>query len=98
MSLLLQQILVGVLVAGAAVFSAWRLASVATRLRMLQRLDAVPGVRALRWYARLRERTLARSTAACGGCSQAPRHAPGEPSALKPGAASPNQKHGVLRR
>jgi hypothetical protein len=98
MSLLLQQILVGVVVAASAVFSAWRLASVATRLRMLQRLDAVPGVRALPWLARLRERTLARQLSACGGCSQAPRHAPGDTPALKPDPASPNQTPGALRR
>jgi hypothetical protein len=98
MSLMLQQILVGALVAASAVFSAWRLASVTTRLRLLQRLDAVPGLRALPWLARLHARTLARQLSACGGCSQAPRHAPGDATGLKQGAVSPNQTPGVLRR
>ena len=70
MSLLLQQILVGVLVLASALFSAWRLASIGARLRLLEALDLVPGVRALPWLAHLRERTLARQLAACGGCAQ----------------------------
>jgi hypothetical protein len=98
MSLLLQQILVGVIVVVAAIFSAWRLASVATRLQVLERLAAVPGVRALPWLARLRQRTLARQLSACGGCSQAPKHGPGDPSAFRRDAASPNQTPGALRR
>jgi hypothetical protein len=86
MSLLLQQLVVGVLVAACALFSAWRLATVPLRLRTLDALDAVPGVRRLPWLAVLRQRTLARQLSACGGC------------AAKPGAASRNQTPGALRR
>jgi hypothetical protein len=86
MSLLLQQLLVGVLVAACALYSAWRLATVPLRLRALAALAALPGVRSLPWLERLRQRTLARRTAACGGC------------ASKPGAASRNQTPGALRR
>lgn len=88
MNLLLQQILVSVLVVASVLLSAWRLASVATRLRMLDIFAAVPGLRALPWLGRLRARNLARRTSACGGCSQA----------AKPGAPSPNQTPGALRR
>jgi hypothetical protein len=83
-----QEILVGVLVAGCALFSAWRLASARLRLRALDVLGAVPGLRDTRALARLRQRTAARFTAACGGCSQA----------TTPGAASRNQTPGALRR
>jgi hypothetical protein len=85
-SLLLQQLLVGVLVTVCALFSAWRLAAVPLRLRALDALAALPGVRRMPWLATLRERTIARGTAACGGC------------APKPGAASRNQTPGALRR
>jgi hypothetical protein len=86
MSTLLQQLLVGVLVAGCALFSAWRLATVALRLRALDALAALPGARRMPWLATLRQRTLARRTAACGGCGS------------KPDAASQNQTPGALRR
>jgi hypothetical protein len=98
MSLLLQEVLVGILVVASAVFSAWRLASVATRLRMLEMLGAVPGVRALPWLTRARQRTLAARLSACGGCSQAERHLPGDRTSARPGAPSPNQTPGALRR
>ena len=84
MSLLLQQMLVGIVVLASALFSAWRLASVATRLRMLVVLDAVPGVRALPWLRRLRQRTLAAQLSACGGCSQAQRHSPADGTSARP--------------
>ena len=86
MSLLLQQLVVGVLVAVCALFAAWRLASVSLRLRALDALAALPGMRRMPWLAALRQRTFARHTAACGGC------------APKPGAASRNQTPGALRR
>jgi hypothetical protein len=98
MSLLLQQVLVGIVVIASAVFAAWRLASVATRLRMLTMLEAVPGVRALPWLTRLRARTLAAQLSACGGCSQAQRHSLPEKPSARPGAPSPNQTPGALRR
>jgi hypothetical protein len=86
MSSLLQQMLVGVLVAGCALYSAWRLASVRLRLRTLDALRMLPAVGQAGWLARLRARTLAQQLSACGGC------------APTPGAASRNQTPGALRR
>jgi hypothetical protein len=71
MSVLLQQLLVGVLVAACVLFSAWRLMTVGLRLRTLALLGALPG---LRRAARLRERALAQQLSACGGCAQAAGH------------------------
>jgi len=104
MSSVLQQVLVGLLVGGCALFSAWRLATVRARLRMLEALQRLAPFGATAWMERLRQRTLARSTAACGGCSQAgaaePRDgsAPGRTTAAMPGAASPSRTPGALRR
>jgi hypothetical protein len=93
MSLLLQELVVALLVAACALFSAWRLMSVALRLRVLAALGRVPLFAQRAWLARLRRTTLARQSAACGGCSQADAHQP-----LKPGAAAPNRTPGALRR
>jgi len=92
MNLVLQQLLVAVLVVACALFSTWRLLSVRLRLRALDVLATLPGVRSVPALARLRERTLARQLSACGGCSQAPRHG------ATPAAASPNQTPGAPRR
>jgi len=73
--MLLQQIVVGALVAACALYSAWRLAGARMRLRALERLESVPGLRSAAWVARLKAQTLARFSAACGGCSQAGVHA-----------------------
>jgi hypothetical protein len=86
-TLLLQEIVVSVLVAGCALYSAWRLASVGLRLRALERLTRLPVVGGLAWLARLRERTLG-PAGSCGGCAQAPT----------PSAASRNRTPGALRR
>jgi hypothetical protein len=94
MSVVLQDIVVGVLVAGCALFSAWRLATVRARLRWLEALAGIAPLRRAAWLARLHERTLARSTAACGGCSQGGDRT----SATTPGGASPNRTPGALRR
>jgi hypothetical protein len=103
----LQEIAVGLLVGGCALFSAWRLATVAVRLRMLDALAALPALGSAAWLARLRERTLARSTAGCGGCSQASSQVQGAPAqgdtaartrAATPAGASPNRTPGELRR
>ena len=99
MNTLLQDIVVGVLVAGCALFSAWRLASVRLRLRTLDALGALPLLARARWLSQLRERTRARLGGSCGGCAQAVRpetRARGEPST--PAAASPNRTPGGLRR
>jgi hypothetical protein len=87
-TLLLQEILVGVLVVGCALFSTWRLASVRLRLRTLDALSALPAVGHAAWLARLRERTLAQLTGVCGGCAQGATR----------GAASRNRTPGALRR
>lgn len=89
MSLLLQQLLVGVLVVACALYSVWRLATVSVRLRMLAKLEALPGGH--RWLAPLKARMLAQLTSACGGCSQAGKDA-------TPDAASRNRTTGALRR
>jgi hypothetical protein len=93
MSLLLQQLLVGVLVIACALFSAWRLLSLRLRLRVLAALGTWPGVRRAAWLARLRERTLAQQLNACGGCAGAPS----QPGARRD-AAAPNRTPGALRR
>jgi hypothetical protein len=107
MSLVLQEIVAGLLVGACALFSLWRLATIAARLRMLEALRSVPALGRAAWLTRLRERTLARSSAACGGCSQAggragdgqARRAGGAPAdEATPGAASPNRIRGALRR
>ena len=74
MSLLLQQWLVGVVVAACVLVSAWRLSTVRVRLRALEVLGNWPGLRRASWLARLRERTLAQQLRACGGCASGPRH------------------------
>lgn len=104
MSVLLQQVLVGVLVAACALYSAWRLASVGLRLRALAALSALPGVQRLPWLTALRARTLARQLSACGGCAQSTAHAdavsrpPGQGRAARRDAPSRNQTPGALRR
>jgi len=76
MSTVLQEIIVGVLVAGCALFSAWRLGTVRARLRVLEALQRLRPFGAAIWLERLRQRTLARSTAACGGCNQPEQRTP----------------------
>lgn len=93
MNLVVQQVLVGLLVAAGIVFSAWRLLSARWRLRLLDALNAVPGASGAAWLGRLRQRLLAQSTLACGGCSNADAA-----HAAKPGVASRNQTPGALRR
>jgi hypothetical protein len=88
MSVLLQQIVAGVLVLGCALFSAWRLATVGVRLRALERLGALPLLGRTAWLARLRQRTLAQQLSACGGCAGGPTRA----------ATSRNRTPGALRR
>lgn len=106
-NIVLQGIVVGALVGGCALFSAWRLATVRARLRVLEALAALPPLSSTAWFARLRERTLARSTSGCGGCSQASSHAKGAQAqddtgvrarAVTPAGASPNRTSGELRR
>jgi hypothetical protein len=87
-SLLLQQLLVGVLVIACTLFAAWRLSTVRLRLRTLDVLARWPGLRTAGWLVRLRERALAQQLRACGGCSGPPTQ----------GAAARNRTPGALRR
>jgi hypothetical protein len=84
----LQYALVAVLVAGCALFSAWRLAPLSLRLRALQAISRVPALRSAAWLGRLRERSLAQYSGACGGCA----------AGARPGAPAQNQTPGALRR
>ena len=59
MSQLLQQLAVALLVAGCALFTAWRLVSLRLRLAMLGALARVPGVGGTAWLARWRARLAA---------------------------------------
>ena len=55
MSILLQQLVVGVLVLACALFSAWRLSSVRLRLGALDTLGAWPGLRSASWLRCIKE-------------------------------------------
>jgi len=70
MGAVLQNVLVGAIVAGCAIFSAWRLLSPRLRLRSLDLLEPVLGRVAAGPLARLRARTLARLGGGCGACAQ----------------------------
>jgi hypothetical protein len=87
-SVLLQQLVVGVLVLSCALYAAWRLLSVRLRLRALAALAAVPLISRSAWLVGLRERTLGAGALACGACAGSAKRA----------AASPNQTPGAPRR
>jgi len=76
MSLVLQAVLVGVVVAACALYSAWRLMSLALRLRVLEALGRLPGAMTAPWLAPLKARTLAQLGSGCAGCGGAPGAAP----------------------
>jgi len=80
-SVLLQQFVAGVLVIACTLFAAWRLSTARLRLRALDALGTLPGIRSASWLATLRRHTLAGLGSACGGCAQAP----GAPKASRPG-------------
>ncbi len=73
MSLVLQELLVTLLVAGCVLYSTWRLLPARLRLRCLDLVAALPGAHGARWHARLRERL--RVQGGCGGCAGAAGHA-----------------------
>ena len=81
MSVLLQQFVAGVLVVACALFAAWRLSTARLRLRALDALGTLPGIRSASWLATLRRHTLAGLGSAFCGCAQAP----GAPKASRPG-------------
>jgi hypothetical protein len=67
----LESVMVGLIVAGCAIFSAWRLLSVRLRLKTLELLAGLPQYAGGRLVARLRSRTLAKMSGGCGACSGA---------------------------
>jgi Family of unknown function (DUF6587) len=89
MSLVLQGVVVGVLVAACALYSAWRLLSVRLRLRVLAALSTLPRAVTAPWLEPLKARTLARLPGGCAGCGG---------GAATPGAVPRNQTPGALRR
>ena len=91
MSLLLQSVLVGAVVAACAAYSAWRLASLRLRLRVIDALGSLPPALTTPWLAALKRRALAQLAGGCAGCA-----AGGAPT--RDAAARPNQTPGALRR
>ncbi|MGB9332585.1 MAG: hypothetical protein WCB10_17610 [Steroidobacteraceae bacterium] len=69
MSFLLQAVIVALLVALCALYSIWRLLSARLRLRLLDKLAAVPGIGNAAWFAALRAAALSRFAAGCAGCA-----------------------------
>jgi hypothetical protein len=74
---ILENLLVGLLVAGSAIFSAWRLLSPKLRLRVLDIASPALAMFSEQWLARLRSRTLGQLAGGCGSCSH---HKPAAPS------------------
>ncbi len=91
MSLVLQGVVAGIVVAACAIYSAWRLASLKLRLRVIEGLGALPPALTAPWLAALRRRSLARLAGGCAGCA-----AGGAPT--QDAAARRNQTPGALRR
>ncbi|HWZ61392.1 MAG TPA: hypothetical protein VNX02_00085 [Steroidobacteraceae bacterium] len=89
MSPLLQAVLVAVVVGACLLYSAWRLASLALRLRLLAALATLPGARRATWLGALRARTLAQLQSGCAGCAS---------GATPPAAGHRNRTPGALRR
>lgn len=69
MSLVLQGVMVGIVVAACVLYSAWRLASLKMRMRVLEALGALPTAVTAPWLGRLRQRTLAQLAGGCAGCA-----------------------------
>ena len=65
----LENLLVGILVAGSAIFSIWRLLSAKLRLRVLDFASPVLKRLSGQWLARLRARTLRQLAGSCTSCS-----------------------------
>lgn len=72
-----QQLLVGLIVAAAALFALWRLPGAATRLRYVAALKRLSRGRGpLAQLARRLEARERRDASACSGCSAAESHLP----------------------
>ena len=70
MDVVLQEALVGIIVAVCAVFSAWRLMSLRMRMRTLDVIGPVLGkLGATRLVARLRTQTIGQLAGGCSACS-----------------------------
>jgi hypothetical protein len=70
MEALLQEVLVAVIVAGCALFSAWRLMSLRMRMRTLDLMGPVLGkLGAATFVARLRTQTIGQLAGGCSACS-----------------------------
>jgi hypothetical protein len=96
MSLLLQAVLVGLAVGACALYSAWRLASLSLRLRVIEGLGSLPPALTAPWLTplwlpALRRRTLAQLSGGCAGCAAGG-------AATRDGAARPIQTPGAPRR
>lgn len=78
MNTLLQNLLVALLVAGSAVYSAWRLLPLASRLKLLERvtppLTVLLGGLAAAPLARLRSRVLSQLQGGCAACASSATH------------------------
>ena len=91
MSPLFQGLLVGLIVAACVIYSAWRVASLRLRLRVIDGLARLPQVLTAAWLPALRQRTLAQLAGGCAGCAAG--------GGLTPDAAvRPNQTPGAPRR
>jgi hypothetical protein len=70
MDAMLHEVLVGIIVAGCAVFSSWRLMSLRMRMRTLDVMGPVLGtLGAASFVARLRAQTIGQLASGCGACS-----------------------------
>jgi hypothetical protein len=70
MEWVMQDLLVGLIVAGCAIFSAWRLMSLAMRLRTLEFLGPfMAKLGASGTITRLRSKTVGQLAAGCSACS-----------------------------
>jgi hypothetical protein len=70
-ALALEQLLVGAIVFGCAVFSLWRLLPVRLRLKALDGLSRLPASAGGGWAQRLRHKTLGKLSAGCDSCGGA---------------------------
>jgi len=76
MNAVLQYLVVALLVAGSAVYSAWRLMPLASRLKLLEHAAATPllGGIAAAPLARLRSRVVDQLKGGCAACSAGTTH------------------------
>jgi hypothetical protein len=65
----IQAVLVGLIVVGCAIFSAWRLLSARVRLSVLEFAAPVMGKLTPTVWARLRSQTVGQLAAGCSACS-----------------------------